>query len=65
VNEATWALFRRAIRRCGPTSVLIEWDDDIPAWEVLAAEAAMARAVRDDVAAPRGVSVSHGATVAP
>ncbi len=46
VNDATWDLFRRAVKRCGPTSVLIEWDEDIPAWEVLAKEAAMARALR-------------------
>jgi uncharacterized protein (UPF0276 family) len=51
VNDATWALFRRAVRRCGPTSVLIEWDDDIPEWDVLAAEAAEARRLRDEVLA--------------
>jgi uncharacterized protein len=49
VNDATWALYRRALRRCGPTSVLIEWDDEIPAWEVLSAEAAKARGLRDEV----------------
>jgi uncharacterized protein (UPF0276 family) len=49
VNDATWELYRRALRRLGPTSVLVEWDDDIPAWDVLAAEAAEARRLRDEV----------------
>jgi hypothetical protein len=32
----------------------VEWDESIPAWEVLSAEAAQARAVRDEVlATPR------------
>ena len=63
VNDATWALYRRALQRCGPTSVLIEWDDDIPGWDTLASEAAHARALRDEVLgdakkAPRVVAVS-------
>jgi uncharacterized protein (UPF0276 family) len=49
VRGEVWDLYRRAIRRCGPTSTLIEWDDDIPTWEVLAAEAQMARDARDGV----------------
>lgn len=49
VNDATWGLYRRALQRCGPTSVLIEWDDEIPEWDVLAAEASKARRIRDEV----------------
>jgi hypothetical protein len=30
-------------------STLVEWDEDIPAWEVLSAEAEKARAVRREV----------------
>jgi uncharacterized protein (UPF0276 family) len=48
VKSEVWELYRRALRRCGPVSTLVEWDEDIPAWEVLAAEAAKARAVRDE-----------------
>jgi len=59
VNEATWGLYRRAVQRCGPTSVLIEWDDDIPGWDVLAAEASRARRERDDV-----LGVTHATTLA-
>jgi uncharacterized protein (UPF0276 family) len=33
--------------------VLIEWDDDIPTWEVLDAEATQARRIRDEVCAAR------------
>jgi uncharacterized protein (UPF0276 family) len=46
VVGGVWDLYRRAIRRCGPTSTLVEWDESIPPWEVLAAEAARAREVR-------------------
>jgi uncharacterized protein (UPF0276 family) len=47
VCAEVWELYRRALRLCGSTSTLIEWDEDIPAWEVLAAEAGKARAIRD------------------
>lgn len=47
VKDEVWSLYARAIERCGPTSTLIEWDDDIPEWDVLAAEAEKARAMRD------------------
>jgi hypothetical protein len=51
VKGEVWDLYRRALRHCGPTSTLVEWDESIPAWEVLSAEAAQARAVRDQVLA--------------
>jgi uncharacterized protein (UPF0276 family) len=51
VTAEVWDLYRRALRRCGPTSTLVEWDESIPPWEVLSAEAARARAVRDEVLA--------------
>jgi uncharacterized protein (UPF0276 family) len=58
VAPEVWELYRRAIRRCGPVSTLVEWDESIPPWETLAKEAAEARAVRDQVTprAPRSVS---------
>jgi len=49
VKDEVWALYEHALRRTGPTSTLIEWDQDIPAWEVLAEEAGKARRVRDGV----------------
>ena len=51
VSEEVWALFRRAVERCGAVATLVEWDDDIPAWDVLAAEAERARVVRGEVLA--------------
>ena len=49
VREEVWDLYRRAVERLGAVSTLIEWDDDIPAWEVLSDEAAKARALRDQI----------------
>jgi uncharacterized protein (UPF0276 family) len=49
VKAEVWDLYRRALSRCGPTSTLVEWDENIPAWEVLVAEAAKAREVRAEV----------------
>ncbi|WP_437516191.1 MNIO family bufferin maturase [Sorangium sp. So ce1099] len=53
VTDAVWALYRRAVEHTGDVSTLIEWDDDIPAFEVLAAEAEKARAIREEVARAR------------
>lgn len=53
VIDAVWALYRRAIGHTGDVSTLIEWDDDIPPFEVLAAEAEKARAIREEVARAR------------
>jgi uncharacterized protein (UPF0276 family) len=38
VPEAVWALYEEALRRFGPVSSLVEWDEDIPAWEQLVAQ---------------------------
>jgi uncharacterized protein (UPF0276 family) len=48
VAPDVWALYTRAIARFGPRPTLIEWDLDIPAFEVLAREAATAQAILDD-----------------
>lgn len=39
VADPVWALFARALARTGPVPVLIEWDNDLPEWPVLAGEA--------------------------
>jgi uncharacterized protein (UPF0276 family) len=46
VSDAVWNLYRAALRRFGDVPALIEWDTDIPALEVLMAEAAKADALR-------------------
>jgi uncharacterized protein (UPF0276 family) len=48
VCDAVWDLYRAALRRFGDVPTLIEWDTDIPALEVLMAEAAKAEALRAD-----------------
>jgi uncharacterized protein len=50
VCAEVWRLYQSAIRRFGPVSTLIEWDDHIPDLETLAAEAACARAILARVA---------------
>jgi uncharacterized protein len=45
VIEPVWDLYRRAVRRFGRVSTLVEWDDRIPALDVVCAEAERARAV--------------------
>jgi uncharacterized protein (UPF0276 family) len=54
VSSAVWALYRRAVARCGAVSTLVEWDDEIPTWDVLAAEAEHARELR-------GTALARGA----
>jgi uncharacterized protein (UPF0276 family) len=53
VLEPVWDLYRQAIERCGPVSTLVEWDDDIPPFAELCAEAEKARVIRDEVARAR------------
>lgn len=38
VSDTTWRLYRRFIARAGAKPTLIEWDSDIPAYDVLIAE---------------------------
>ncbi|MGU7779195.1 MNIO family bufferin maturase [Burkholderia sp. PU8-34] len=45
VAEPVWALFRQAVERFGPIATLIEWDADIPAFEVLLEEAGKATTI--------------------
>ena len=42
VADAVWALYAEALSRFGPVPTLIEWDADIPALDILCAEAATA-----------------------
>jgi uncharacterized protein len=40
VVDPVWSLYRETIALAGPKPTLIEWDNDVPDWPVLAAEAA-------------------------
>jgi uncharacterized protein (UPF0276 family) len=39
VAEPVWALYGEVLARTGPVATLIEWDNDVPSWPVLRAEA--------------------------
>ena len=49
VVDPVWALYARVIGRAGPKPTLIEWDNDVPDWPVLAAEANRAAAMLEPV----------------
>ena len=49
VCEPVWALYRRAIARFGAVPTLVEWDNNIPALEVLVAEARRADSILGEV----------------
>lgn len=48
VADPVWVLYSHALARTGPTPTLIEWDNDVPAWATLFAEAQRADAVIAD-----------------
>ncbi len=50
VVDPVWALYAQVIARGGPRPTLIEWDNDVPDWPVLVAEAARAFAILEPVA---------------
>ncbi|MBI4370928.1 MAG: DUF692 domain-containing protein [Elusimicrobia bacterium] len=50
-TQPVWDLYRRAIRRLSGAPVLIEWDEDVPPWETLEAQAVKAAALREEALA--------------
>ena len=50
VVDQVWALYARVIARGGARPTLIEWDNDLPDWPVLAAEAARVACMMEPVA---------------
>jgi uncharacterized protein (UPF0276 family) len=49
VPDDVWALYRHALERLGPRPALIEWDQDIPALEVLLGEARRAEEIAQEL----------------
>lgn len=45
VADSVWDLYRLVLARTGPLPTLVEWDNDVPEWPVLAREAAKADAI--------------------
>lgn len=50
--DEVWNLYALSCRRTGPVATLYEWDDDIPVFDVVLAEARKAAAFRRDASAP-------------
>lgn len=53
VKDPVWALYEELIGRIGPVASLVEWDNDVPEWPVLRAEAEAADAILKRAAALR------------
>lgn len=51
VVDPVWALFAHTMKAAGPKPVLIEWDNDVPDWPTLAAEAARAASIMETIPA--------------
>ena len=47
VADPVWTLFAEVIARVGPLPTLVEWDNDLPDWPTLRAEAKRAQSVLD------------------
>jgi uncharacterized protein len=47
VAQTVWQLYERVVSIIGPVPTLIEWDSDIPSWEILAQQAETARSIQD------------------
>ncbi len=50
IRDEVWSLYERAVRRFGAVSTLIEWDDNIPEFSVLAEAAERARQIYRGIA---------------
>jgi uncharacterized protein len=59
IRPEVWALYEHAVRRFGRIPTLIEWDDNIPEFEVLAAAADEARRRCESVLAAGGPALSE------
>ncbi len=67
VRDEVWSLYERLVRRTGPVTTLVEWDDDIPALDVVHAEALVARDVASRALrarAPKAVAAGSEALAA-
>ncbi|MGE0241255.1 MAG: DUF692 domain-containing protein [Parvibaculaceae bacterium] len=53
VADPVWSLYESVIARTGPVASLVEWDDKVPVWSLLRAEAEAAQAILDRAQARR------------
>ena len=49
VADPVWELFENVVHRIGAKPTLVEWDNDVPDWSVLAAEAGRAAVILGDL----------------
>ncbi|SEF87622.1 DUF692 domain-containing protein [Marinobacterium lutimaris] len=49
VSEEVWLLYAHALQRFGAVPTLIEWDNELPTWQVLVSEADKARSLAQEV----------------
>ena len=61
VLDPVWKMYAHAIKLCGPTSTLLEWDAHIPSFEEVHREALKAKRFLADVSAPVKVERKHDA----
>jgi uncharacterized protein (UPF0276 family) len=59
VIDPVWDLYARAIERCGLTPTLLEWDDHIPSFDEVHAEALKANRYLAQFAPPGGSQAVH------
>lgn len=52
VGDEVWALYRLALRRFGAVSSLIEWDEDVPSWDILREESRKASKIAAEELGP-------------
>lgn len=50
VPDVVWSLYEHTLQRLGPIPTLVEWDEAVPSWDVLARESAKAAALETRVA---------------
>lgn len=48
VDAAVWALYRWLVERRGPLPTLVEWDNDVPPWNVLLGQVRQAQRCMDE-----------------
>ncbi|MGN6370980.1 MAG: MNIO family bufferin maturase [Phycisphaerae bacterium] len=61
VLDPVWKMYAHAIKLCGPTSTLLEWDAHIPSFEEVHREALKAKKFLAGVSAPLQVERKHDA----
>ena len=58
VSQPVWALYERLIQRIGEKPTLVEWDNDIPSWEILSKQARFAASILKNEKKARARSAS-------